>query len=353
MGTHAQWYLGAGYQHGYNLPLYDRSPETTRSSPFAHISLRYESQGLFGIVEQIYGNPTMSIQLGLQNLGNDDVMGNAFTIHPDFKFPLKQWRRWSWLWSGGLGLGWVTEPFDKATNPENQALGTHVNIYAQIQMNLEYRLSEDWIICAEGGMHHLSNSFFSYPNLGVNIPSGGLSLYRRIGEKKDREDNVYSPTEYDQKTPWRPFVRVIYGVTERAFDGPYFAVYGAGAGVTKKFRIHQQLTVGAEYLFDESRYNFLIHVNGKETGEEFNRASRYVLFVGHEYLIKHFSFLTEFGVYLKKQYDRQSLISTKAGFAIYPFNNLTKWKNQLSVGAYIRAYFLRADFFEIALNYRV
>ena len=349
-----QWYLGSGYQHGYNLPLYDDSPETNRSSPFAHLSIRYESEGRFDLLEQLYNNPTISFQLAYQNLGNDAVMGNAITFLPDFKFPWKKGKRTSLFWSGGVGVGWVDKPFDKASNPTNEAIGTHLNIYAQAHINFEYRINNSWLFSAEAGFHHMSNSFFAFPNLGVNIPSGGVSLYRRITPpRSDYQRNILTSEQIEANTPWKPFVRMIYGVTERAYDGPYFAVYGIGLGVSRKIKIHRLVSLGAEYMFDESRYAFLTHVNGKESNEEFQKSSRYLVFAGHEYLMKHFSLVTEVGIYLTRQFDRQSIISTKAGFNFYPLNNLTRWKNQFSVGAYIRGYFLRADFFEISVNYRV
>lgn len=348
-----QLYFGGGYQHSYNLPIYDLSPPTTQSSPFVHVDIKYRGQGHFPILESLYGQIDFNIQAYYQDLGNPKVMGYAIGILPDVRFRLKDWENSRLSFGGGLGIGYTNNPYDKATNPDNQALGTPMNIYAQIHLDYLYQLNRQWLIGAELGIHHLSNSFFSYPNLGVNIPAAGFSLYYKLKDLEDRRTNEDLLSEAIYKTPWRPFVRGVFGVTERGFDGPHYAVYGASLGINKKFAANEVLLLGGEYLFDESSYYFLSRAKGEESDEVRRQSQRWMVFIGHEYLFGHLSLVTEAGVYLTKNYNQQSIVSTKIGLNFYPFNNIFRYKHQVAIGAFIRAYFLRADFFEINLSYRL
>ena len=348
--VHGQIMMGVHYQHGYNVPVYTLSPETERWSPFVAVDLRWkESRGL-PLIREFYGAPDIHIHAFFQNLGNDDVMGYALGFVPEIMFSLGGRGRSSWYGGGGLGAAWTNKPFDKADNATNQALGTPWNIYAQAHIRYHYTLNKDWELTAEFGIHHMSNSFFSYPNLGVNIPSAGLGLYYVMSRP---DPDAYEKPDLVEKTRWRPFVRGIYGITERAFDGPKFAVLGFGAGMYKWIAPHRSVSLGGEYMFDESNFYFVSRASGNPGEETRDQARRYMLFAGHEYYFGYFSLLTEAGVYLTKHYNRQSAISTKVGLNFYPFNNFFKKRHQLSVGAFIRAYFLRADFFELSVNYRI
>ncbi len=346
--------MSLGYQHGYNIPVYDLSPKTEKSSSYLTLGLRYRSSGDFPILERLYGQVDFSIQAIYQNLGNDEVMGDAYAFLPDVRFRVKEWRRSRLLFGGGLGLGATTKPYDKIDNPTNQALGTILNIYAQMHLEYAHQLSDQWMLSAELGMHHLSNSFFSYPNLGVNIPSAGFSLHHRLNygvkEKQPQEDWFES---VPASTKWRPFVRGVYGVTERGFDGPYYAVYGGSLGLWKKLDIHRIVLLGGEYLFDESSHFFLSRAKGEESAEVTRLSTRWSVVAGHEYLFGYMSFVTEVGVYLSDHFNRQSRFSTKIGLNFFPMNVLFKPRHQVALGAFVRAYGLRADFFEVNLSYRL
>lgn len=343
-----QW--GITYAHGYNIPAYSESPTTERTSPFISIFHRVKTLGDSSILGQYYGGPDLNLHAFYQNLGNDQVMGHALGFVPELRFQVGRKRTSRWYGGIGLGIGWVNRPWDKVDNPLNTALGTPWNIYAQAGIEYQYPVNEDWLLHFEFAMHHMSNSFFSFPNLGVNLPSLGVGLTYQTEDKNRssrlKEDRVVA------KTGIRPFFRLIYGITERGFDGPKFGVYGGGIGIRKAFRPHRTVLLGAEYMFDESNYFFVSRASGSESrGRE--KARRYLVFLGHEYHFGYMSFVTEAGIYLSDQFNKQSIFSTKAGFQFFPLHQFYRKKHQFSIGVYIRAYGLRADFFEINANYRI
>ena len=355
--AHGQWSPGIGLDLGYNLPLYTRSPETTTLSPSISALLKYESDGRYGLMEKLYNYPTFQLSLSLQGLGNPKVMGNAMNLLPELLFSIGENERSKWLLGGGLGFGWAFKPFDKVTNPENQALGSHGNIYAKLHIDYHIRLSAHYSMSTVLSLQHYSNSFFSFPNLGLNMPAIGVVFYsdrfRESVKKIDNETLEAYDSDRKERSKWRPTIRLIHGITERSYDGPHYAVYGLGLGIWKRTTPIRGYVLGAEYLFDESSYTFLTHVRGRTSHKEFREASRLLVFGGHEFYMGYLGFVTELGIYLSEQYNRQSVISAKIGLNFYPINNFKNSKHLLSIGAYIRAYFLRADFFELALNYRI
>lgn len=356
-GLYGQNYLGFSYQHGYNVPAYERSPETTRTSPFLALTYKIKHRGKQSTLGRLYGGPDLNLHAFYQNLGNDEVMGYALGFVPELRFMLFSGRRSAWYGGGGLGAAWVNLPYDKRTNPLNQALGTPWNIYAQAGIEYRYTFTEEWSkkwsLGLEFAIHHLSNSFFSFPNLGVNIPHVGISLNRRLSEGSLEALNpIATDKSRINRSGWRPFARYIYGITERAYDGPKFSIQGAGLGVYKRIAPHRTVLLGGEYMFDESSYYFVSRASGSDGADIRDQARRYLLFAGHEYAFGYLSFVTEAGIYLSEQFNRQSIISAKVGFNFFPFHQLYHLKHQFSVGVFIRAYFLRADFFEINANYR-
>ncbi len=353
----SQWSPGIGADLGYNLPLYMRSPETTTLSPSVSAILRYDSDGRYGLTEELYGYPTFQLALTYQGLGNPEVMGDAMNLLPELLFPIREGDKSRWLVGGGLGFGWAFKPFDKISNPDNQALGTHGNIFAKLHLDYNFQLSEDYSMSTVLSLQHYSNSFFSFPNLGLNMPTIGIHVHRSPFRKKARElGQIGGETPVDAvnvRSRWRPTIRLIYGITERNYDGPYYGVYGIGLGIWKRASRKRGYVIGAEYLFDESAYTFLTHVRGETSHREFEESTRLLVFGGHEFYMGYIGVVSELGIYITEQYNRQSVISAKMGLNIYPMNNLRKSKHLLSIGAYIRSYFLRADFFELALNYRI
>jgi len=345
-----QQYWGATYVHGYNIPAYSESPKTVRTSPYFSLFYKAKTKSDSSILGRYYGGPDLNLHAYYQNLGNDDIMGFSLGVVPEIRFQVGKKASSRWFGGMGLGLGWVNRPWDKVNNPKNTALGTPWNIYAQAAIEYQWPVHPQLLMHFEFAVHHMSNSFFSFPNLGVNIPSIGVG-FSYLNKPFLRSSHL-DEKKMVLKTGIRPFIRLIYGITERGFDGPKFGVYGAGIGLRKAFRPHQTVLLGGEYMFDESNYFFVKRASGSEDiGRE--KAQRYLIFLGHEYHFGYLSFVTEAGVYLSQQFNRQSIFSTKAGFEFFPFHNFYRKKHQFSVGVYIRAYGLRADFFEINANYRI
>lgn len=118
------------------------------------------------------------LSLVIADLGNHDNLGYAFGIMPDVSVATKTIKKISATMGLGLGAAWVTKKFSFASNIENVAISTNLNIMARLNVDLHYKISEESILFLGLYALHLSNGGFKKPNYGLNMlgASGGFSI---------------------------------------------------------------------------------------------------------------------------------------------------------------------------------
>ena len=139
-------------------------------------------------------------------------------------------------------------------------------------------------------------------------------------------------------------------MNERGLDGPKYPIYSGATGISRLFgRIHK-VSSGVVFLYNDSSRSFQEHI-GLNPGKEIIKASRFIWFVGHEYLFGHVGFVTDLGLYLNNYYNRRSLVATKIGFNFYLKNSLEKTKYMPWIGFSIHSNLTEAEFVELILGY--
>jgi len=100
---------------------------------------------------------------------------------------------------------------------------------------------------------------------------------------------------------------------------------------------------------------------------EFEKSSVLTLFLAHEFLARHFGFVSQGGInFYSPQHnlsfllsDRwmtlnsflKSYVSTKIGAKYYFYDTQQRISKNLSLGLYLKANFGQADFVETSINY--
>ncbi len=299
--------------------------------------------------------PVFSLSLTAEHLSNQEVMGTAYGLLPSMSFYLKRGRKWELLAEAGLGAAWLTKSYDDIDNRENVVIGSSVNFMALLRLKVERQLSERLIFTIGLAGSHYSNGNFATPNLGTNQPALMLGIKYRL----QRDTSKAEPFQYSiSKRKIRPFIRASFGLTETGVDGPKYPVYTASFGLVRQIGQVSYLSTGAEFIFKSSSYAFMKHI-GLELGREREAASRYLWFVGHEFLFGNTGFLTEVGLYFNEHYGQGSMFSSRVGFNFYPFFGqeafIKRHQNQPAtayLGLYVHAYLGEAEFVELAAGFR-
>jgi len=162
-------------------------------------SLEFKSlKTLKGVTHHVGSPVKMGIHAGYYHF-NSNYLRNGVSAGLAFGFPLNKFsERFYSNFNFTYGLGYISRPFDVVKNPMNRAIGSHINGYAQLSLELGKKFSDRWSMGVKLGMSHFSNGNAKAPNLGVNLPFASVTLNRSIyfwrenkGLSKLKSDSLY------------------------------------------------------------------------------------------------------------------------------------------------------------------
>lgn len=116
------------------------------------------------------------------SLSDTRITGDVHAIVPWVEYP---WHLGDFGLSFrmGLGLSWVTNPFDLETNFRNTAIGSHLNAAILLNGGIQYQPVSRWVWSTGVSFVHFSNGSTRQPNYGINLPLlyGGVAYNIRKG----------------------------------------------------------------------------------------------------------------------------------------------------------------------------
>ncbi len=182
-------HYGFIYAHHLELEMYNAH------FPAFEISL---SQMTFGKYkwERDYNYPIIGMTFFYSGLGYNPSLGQALALMPFINFPLVKSKNFTFGFRFALGLGYLTERFDRLENYKNLAIGSHFNAAVNLMLEARYRIN--YFLTVTGGisLQHFSNGSLKLPNYGINVPLVNVGLvYRPVKENKNIGDRFYAPVE--------------------------------------------------------------------------------------------------------------------------------------------------------------
>lgn len=178
-------YLKAAYRPGFVLPEYTLFNYLV--DDYVHsFELSISKQTMGGEWAQIYHYPEYGLSFQYSTLGNEKVFGHEFSLYPYFALHIIDAGKFSFQNQIGLGLGVVNKKFDPEKNPFNVAVGTHVNLHFNFELNAQYQVQRKLFLYTGICMDHLSNGNLGEPNLGINFLTFNSGIRYLPGEKSER-----------------------------------------------------------------------------------------------------------------------------------------------------------------------
>lgn len=183
--------------------------------------------------ERDYNYPMIGASLFYSGIGNHPSLGEAFAVMPFINFPIVKTPDFTAGFRIALGAGYITRPFDRLTNYQNLAIGSHLNAAVNLMAELRFRLNYFLSLTAGASLQHFSNGSLKLPNYGINLPLIHLGLaYRPFRENQNITDRFIAPTK-----PYSAIVRRYVEISVGGLTGfkNMQAVYGQNYWVIHLF----------------------------------------------------------------------------------------------------------------------
>lgn len=348
---------------GRILRNYPDFPERSMSF-FAGADLSVKSRGTRPW-HYFLGYPETGAVIWYGTAGNDEVLGRTAGICPYIGFDLGRPGRRSILHLRyGMGFAWISRPYHRIENPENNLSGSHLSNITTLEILLRQALSKHWKASAGLGFMHFSNGHTQLPNLGTNIPSLMLGLQYAPQVKLLTPDTSLAgyprPLQFGVEAGlgWHEF-----GESTEPVGGAKYPVYSFGFMLSKLTHPVHLWQAGIFVNYYTSFHHFIVSQEMYENRQALH-ATTVVLFAGHQLMMGRLGLDVKLGLYLWNPFRRKyhseiiqkpeplkMLSSNKLGVNYYFFDPSRSTFN-LYVGMHIKANLGQADFTEFSLGCR-
>ena len=244
--------------------------------------------------EKYWGYPDVELAAYAINLGDNQVLGNAYGVMPAIHFKARKSKPIKLRFSIGGGIAYLTKKYDYESNPLNNAIGSHFNNGTRFGVGLDYKNYS-----LTGNLYHFSNGSSATPNSGINLFLAKLSYRFKVG-KNSKSTIEYQKEEFKSKS-YKKWGLDLYGV--RGFNqfvtpgGPTYGIYAVSLGVYKSISPFIRLHGALEYEYNETLYKFFI--NDFYTEAEARKIAYNSIFsIGTELFFGNIGFRPKIGIYL-------------------------------------------------------
>ncbi|MFT4667041.1 MAG: hypothetical protein ACI8YQ_001201 [Polaribacter sp.] len=306
------------------------------------LSFNYQT---FGKKEwnQFQRYPKMGISLFYHDLGASNIFGEAISLIPNINSPILSLRKIQVGLRFGIGLAYLTKPFNPIDNPTNNAIGSSLNAGVLLEGNGDLDINEHWALVCALSLLHYSNGASHLPNLGLNVPSLKLGV-RYKPQALPPSAYVRHDVSKKKEKRWGVQAWAALAFRERGVpNGPGEPIYALSLAANYYLNKVNRLSSGFEYEYNKSVFEFAKHVYAFDTEEEAKRRSRRMqFFVADEFLFGDWGVTILIGVYTSsKSYILPAPIYNKT---IVRYYIPTKTKVKINVGVYLKSHFVIAEY---------
>lgn len=286
------------------------------------------------------------------NLGKN-THDAAVGVLPSLDIPLLRHQKFQGWFNIGTGLAWVTKPYDFIQNPDQNAIGSHLNNLTRFGLLAEWRFNEHFTLGLTGTLTHLSNGAAALPNYGLNLPTTAVfARYKPKSAQTTRPISDFQPViESEHLRRWSlnaygGIARIEYN----ALNGPKYYIWQTGGGIGWQPGFNQRLGLDLEYEYNDAVYQFYYFPTTAETQSTARKASsRWSIALSDEFLFGPIAIRLQAGAYLgfpgynlhvpDRFYSRLGLryyIPVEIGRVARPF-----------VGVSLKAHYAIAEYFNL------
>ena len=293
--------------------------------------------------ERLFARTNWGLGLTFLDLGNKEQLGSAITPFTYLNFPLLKKSNALTL-RLGAGPGFITKPFDNIENHKNIAIGSVLNINANITLEGKFEVNN---FTFGGGLtfNHFSNGSFTVPNLGINIPSLNLSVAYLINKKHSEGSPNFDLPPIKKDTTWKLDIIATTGIKEvYPINDNKYVVGNLYLWASKMFGYKSGFVGGLDFMFNPSirkTYQDAVE-NPSNIGVSVFRPGA---IAGYQFRYNKLELSIHLGAYLWSVYNAQGPMYHRIG-GRYAYKNGLMWNFSL------KTHYAKADYFEFGLGYR-
>lgn len=312
------------------------------------LNLSYQT---FGKKEwnQFQRYPKMGVSLFYHDLGAEDIFGEAWSLLPNIGVSTYSRDNFQLDFRFGIGLAYLTKPYDAVSNITNNAIGSNWNAGVLFELNARWKLNEHWQLRSGLNLLHYSNGASHLPNFGLNVPSLVIGT-RYTPRALPKEEYNHFDSSKKRNKKWGLQAWATLAFRERGVPGgPGEPVYAISIAANYYLNKVNRLAVGLEYEYNKSAYEFGKHVYAFSSEEEARRRSRrWQAFVSDEFLFGNWGVTILTGLYVSR--DSYLLPGPIYNKIITRYYFPTPTKVKIHVGAYLKSHFVIAEYMALGLG---
>ncbi|MDQ3046694.1 MAG: acyloxyacyl hydrolase [Bacteroidota bacterium] len=199
--------------------------------------------------QQIHKYPEIGVCFLHLYLSNPSELGNLEALYPYTNIRLNKLSKKACLnLRVGVGLAYLTRPFDRLENHKNNAIGTHLNGFVNLRLSSTIMLSNSVRMEMGLGLTHASNGAVQTPNLGLNMATVNLGFGYVFGNKHMtfKKDSIPPCTKN-----WQAMIIAVAGVKELENPGgDKYLAYGLQGNVYRTLNYKNKLGGGLEMAYN-------------------------------------------------------------------------------------------------------
>ena len=269
--------------------------------PAVEISLEKQTYGRQRW-EAEYGYPIIGINIWYSGIGGFEELGHAIGIYPSINYPIVQDDNQSLNFRLGVGVGYLTNTFDRLDNYKNFAIGSHINICASLFMEYRRKVSRMLTMTAGFGLTHFSNGSMKTPNFGLNILTGSVGITSYLSSPNKSLNKKILPELYSYEFDGRKYLGFDIAMAFAYKDlssqyGESFYVYAFYANLLARVSYKSKFGVGLDFTHDES--DIVVLKNRDVIVENKSQINKIGASIAYELYMDKLSYLFNLGWYLK------------------------------------------------------
>ncbi len=334
------WFSEIGFLHSNMIPNSTQYKDLWKDCQGYGFDAKFGVQTLGNTqIEQLHNYPKFGMGIRYYKFSYN-VLQSSAAAYGFINAPIYRGERFSFNYQAGLGLAYFSNPFDSVTNPNNDFIGSYINCYIDLELNLDYKLTNNLDLFAAAQFTHSSNGALQRPNLGMNNFSQEIGL-RYYFDKNPRPEFIHKTYEaFTPKDFW--YVCVSPSLREAYDDNRYF-VLNLEASFERQFSPLFTWGAGLDLSYNSSTPAY--YEDGVSQGTSYKQIMQWypAAFGSFEVLYGRVGIHVGLALYLRPipDWDYHTPYYERAGFRVY----LTENHSQFA-GVSVRAHGGSVDFIE-------
>ena len=301
--------------------------------------------------EYMYNYPYIGLSYWYSGLGNTGVLGSAHAVFPYINFPLLSSQGFNIFFRLGVGIGYLTNPYDRYANYKNLAIGSHINGAVNLLFEGRWRMGQKFMASAGIGLMHFSNGSIKTPNYGLNMPNVNFALAYRVNKENPRQRKKLLPElypfEFDGKKTLQLDLNLAFGVKDMQSTlgaGNRYAVATFYSNVLRPVGYKTRLGLGFDLSYDASD-NKILELKDIEVRNQL-QIIKTGLTAAFELSFSRMDIMLNLGSYL-------SGLDKSDGYVYEKLALRYSFTRKLFASLTLKAHYARADYITFGLGYKI